>query len=193
MPDILDGGDGRDNLAGGDGPDELHGGAGDDQFELGVAVPDGTDVVRGGAGAFDLAHYARPIGVTVTLGAGANDGEPGENDDVDTEEVRGGPSDDVLTGHPGAVANTLNGGSGGDDLLVGGDGPDSFFNGQVDEGSAPNGADRMQTGIDLVDYSGRSAPVTVTIGTSGRTTARRARATASWPPTRSAGAAPAIR
>ena len=136
---------GDDQLDGGDGDDGLHGG------------PD-ADVLTGGAGAEDVADYsARSIAVMVTLGDGADDGQAGENDDVqgDVEVVRGGSAGDSLTGDDGADrlngrggADFLNGG-GGDDELIGKAGGDTFLGG---------------SGVDLVDYDGETLAVTAAPG-----------------------------
>ena len=101
----------------------LVGGDGNDRFLS--AAPDGADIVRGGDG-LDQARYAqRTVGVTVTIGASADDGEPGEGDDIgdDIEDVLGGGGDDVLTGD--ADANVLEGGAG-NDKLTGNGGPDEL-------------------------------------------------------------------
>ena len=106
----------------------------------------------------DIADYsARSVAVMVTVGDGADDGEAGENDDVqaDVEVVRGGSAGDSLTGDDGA--NRLNGrggadfldGSGGDDELIGKAGGDTFLGG---------------TGVDLVDYDGETLAVTAAPG-----------------------------
>jgi len=68
----------------------------------------------------------RSAPLNVTVGAGADDGEQGENDDIqDTvEDVTGGTGDDTLTGSAGD--NTFNGGAG-NDTLSGGDGSDTLY------------------------------------------------------------------
>ena len=174
----LDGGAGDDELtsqesgdvlAGGAGDDQLIGGAGDDQLRGGdgadVLQPDryttGNDLVDGGAGIDRLQDYSDPTKspqpVTVTLDGQANDGRPGERDDVrDVEHVRtyaGGtfvmsegpdrvevftPSDQgpaTVEGRGGADVllagvgrQTLDGGDG-DDQLEGGFGDDVLTGG----------------------------------------------------------------
>ena len=97
-----------------------------------------------------------------------DDGSASEGDDIadDVEVVVGGAGDDVLTGGDGADmllggngADTLTGGLG-NDSLIGGNGLDWFL-----EGSAPNGSDVFNggAGLDTIDYSGRVAPVAVTM------------------------------
>jgi Ca2+-binding RTX toxin-like protein len=70
----------------------------------------------------------------------------------------GGANNDTITG--GTGNDTINGGSG-DDTLDGGNGNDSF-----NMGTAPDGADTVTTtgttpGNDTVDYSGRTAALTI--------------------------------
>ena len=128
--DVLLGGGGNDTLSGAQGNDELDGGSGDDQLE-GVLGDDrlsggpgadllqialGKDVASGGDGTdtADYSNYADPV--TVTLDDVANDGAPGEADNIktDVENVLGGENDDVLVGS--AVSNLLDG-RGGDDQI----------------------------------------------------------------------------
>jgi Ca2+-binding RTX toxin-like protein len=83
--DVLAGGPGADELIGGAGDDKLHGGDGDDTL-----MPDryttGNDLVDGGPGIDRLQDYNDPTKspqpVNVTLDGQANDGRPGERDDV---------------------------------------------------------------------------------------------------------------
>src|SRR4051812_22310820 len=116
----LDGGNGNDKITGGPGNDVLVGGV-------------GADTLNGGAGTDTADYSARTAPVTLSLDSSANDGEPGEADNVnaDVEVLAGGAGDDTLTGNDGA--NTLLGnagndtldGRGGDDTLTGGDGTDT--------------------------------------------------------------------
>lgn len=141
--DVLLGGDGNDDLQGKGGSDRLDGGAGND-----VLHPDGfeapaADVVDGGPG-FDTvdADYAsrfsadRPL-LAFTLSGGADDGRPGEGDDLHGIErlelstgakVTGteGP-DAVKLRQVGAASELV--GLGGDDDLRAGDGPDHLDGG----------------------------------------------------------------
>ena len=150
-PDLLQGGDGNDWIEGANAADEVDGGPGDDRLygessTINV-TPDGApDVLRGGDGA-DIVGYAprgQYGGVTVSLDGVANDGVPGENDNVDAEAVIGTVFDDTLTGGPGpdrldgdkgndtiaglAGPDTVLGGDGGD-TLTGGDGNDTVTGG----------------------------------------------------------------
>ncbi len=135
LPVEFFGGDGDDEIVGGAGNDRLHGGAGLDTFRS--PSLDGSDTYDGGSSncgeASDpkpchdvLTYEGRSAPLTVTVGAGADDGEQGENDDVqDTvEDVTGGTGDDTLTGSAGD--NTFNGGAG-NDTLSGGDGSDTLY------------------------------------------------------------------
>jgi hypothetical protein len=76
----------------------------------------------------DTVIYQRATPVSASIGDGANDGAPGEHDDVqaDVENVTGGTGGDALTGDAGA--NRIDGG-GGDDVITGGAGPDTLIGG----------------------------------------------------------------
>lgn len=165
--DTINGGAGADTLAGGLGADALNGDAGNDTFNQGAAT-DGGDTLTGGTETDSVSYALRTLAVTVTVGAGANDGEAGEADDVGVtcETVVGGAGNDSLTGD--ANANTLTGGAG-NDTLVGGAGAD-VLNGDAgddtfSEEAATNGGDTFNggAGTDTVDYSLRTAALTVTM------------------------------
>lgn len=165
--DTLYGGDGDDVLTGGPGDDVLYGDAGDDTFDEG-ADPSGADVVDGGDDVDTVDYSARTSSVAVTVGSSADDGGAGEADDVraTVEVVLGGAGDDILTGDGGD--NTLRGGAG-DDTLTGGAGNDALYGDDgddtFDEGAAASGADVIVcgAGVDFVDYSARSNPLTITM------------------------------
>jgi hypothetical protein len=106
------GGDGRDTLRGRAGNDVIQGGAGRD-----LMIPGGgADSVSGGAdpdtGSYEDRTGAQPV--IVTLDNVANDGQPGEGDNIgsDVENLVGGAGDDTLTGDGGP--NDIDGGDGGD-------------------------------------------------------------------------------
>ncbi len=85
---VVDGGAGADHILGGDGHDDLIGGA-------------GPDFVQGRGGG-DTALYnteGRRTPVTVTLDGQANDGAPGEGDNVQTEGIEGTGLDDHFVGN----------------------------------------------------------------------------------------------
>lgn len=139
--DTLEGFGGNDLLLGGDGNDTLRGGPGADDLD--------------GEAGTDLGDYAdQSVGIVVSLDGLANDGSPGENDDVATsvENVTGGSGADVLTGS--AAANTLIGGLG-DDSLMGGGANDTLNPG------AGNDQVAGDDGRDIVQFSSLSQAVTV--------------------------------
>lgn len=157
--DTILGGDGNDTITGGLGDDSLSGEAGDDTFSEG-SVTSGADVFNGGAGTDAVNYGSRTAALTVTMdGAAANDGLASEGDDVnaDVENITCGSGNDNVTGNNSA--NTIVGGDG-DDTLAGGAGDDTFS-----EGSADNGSDSFAggAGTDTVDYSSRTAALTVTM------------------------------
>jgi Ca2+-binding RTX toxin-like protein len=79
---VLIGGPGNEKIAGGDGNDVLDGGPGDDSFDE-DSKPNGSDQIIGSDGN-DTVDYATRRGetITVTLDGVANDGAPGEGDNV---------------------------------------------------------------------------------------------------------------
>jgi Ca2+-binding RTX toxin-like protein len=124
------GGSGNDFLVGSPSSNSLDGGAGEDLLDGDL----GADTLIGGPGTADLADYSsRTDAVNVSLDGAANDGEAGENDNVngDVEDIFGGSGNDTLTG------------SGGDNLFDGGDGADVLHG---------------LGGSDTADYSNRFDP-----------------------------------
>jgi Ca2+-binding RTX toxin-like protein len=124
-PNVLTGTSGSDSLYGRAGNDTLNGAGGNDDLDGGP----GADNISGGAGANDAVSYAgSPAGVTVTLDNKANDGAPGEGDNVhsDVEDIYGSPFNDKLTGN--GKANTIDGGAG-NDTIKGGKGTDGLYGG----------------------------------------------------------------
>ena len=99
IPITVIGGDGADYIEGGDLPDTLDGGPGDDTMQGGT----GADSYIGGSG-FDSVSYfdmgATTATITVTLDDRADDGRPGEGDNVrrDVEKVSTSAGADVLSG-----------------------------------------------------------------------------------------------
>jgi hypothetical protein len=139
--DHLNGGPGSDNLVGGVGDDSVDGGPGDDYLE-GIAYPDesntlGTDTYVGGGGSDRLTYYARSDDLNLSLDGVANDGAPGENDNIgaDIVSVTGGSGADTFTGNAnsngfsGGEGDDTANGAGGDDNLVGGAGNDTLNGG----------------------------------------------------------------
>lgn len=174
------GGAGNDTLTGGDGNDVLYGDDGDDTFTSHTG-DDGDDTLHGGSGT-DLADYSlRTAALTLAIG-GSSNGQSGEADTIIesgsdiVENLIGGAGADTLTA--GTTTNVLKGGSGNDVLNVGTAGTcasdvDSLYgeagNDTFRMGSATNcpdyvfcGTDTASADVDVVDYSSRSAAVSVT-------------------------------
>lgn len=160
---------GKDRLAGGEGDDTvigndkgwmssedpdpyfefLYGGPGDDDLLGGVgpsllAGGEGADLLNGGDGLDTSTYAGRSDDIVVKIDGTANDGAPGEKDNVKTENVLGGHGDDTLIGSAGP--NVLVGGlsahihsidhgedhldgKGGNDTLIGGDAHDVLVGG----------------------------------------------------------------
>jgi hypothetical protein len=139
--EVLTGTPGRDSMYGRAGNDILLGNAGDDELDGGP----GADKISGGPGR-DAVSYEGPA-VEVTLDNVANDGAPGEGDNVlmDVEDVYGTEGPDGMIGD--GAANTLDG-NGGDDQIVGGPGVDGLFGGEGDDRiySRDGSADRVDCG-----------------------------------------------
>ena len=135
----LTGGAGNDRLTGGAGTNVLSGGSGNDLFDGGL----GGDLLLGGAGTDTADYSARLTPVTADPDGAADDGEAGENDQVETdvEGLAGGAGNDVLTGAAGT--NLLSGGAG-DDKIDGAQGDDDI------DGGDGNDELRGGTGVDVV-------------------------------------------
>ncbi|MCZ4611744.1 calcium-binding protein [Streptomyces sp. Lzd4kr] len=105
---VLRGGAGNDTMQGGDPGDTVIG-----------ADPnvDGSDTFFGGSGLDTVTYAYRTTSVIVDLDNVADDGSPGEGDDVrgDVENLVGGSGDDDLKGRRG-VLNRLSGGPGVDEI-----------------------------------------------------------------------------
>nr|WP_183095837.1 calcium-binding protein [Nocardioides stalactiti] len=125
-------------------PGTVDGGVGDDVFTGGA----GTETFVGGPGRDIVTYNQSTAGVVVTLDGVANDGVPGENDQVsdDIEYVDGSDHDDVLIGSDRPETFI---GSDGDDRIDGGLGKDLLAG---------------NDGFDTVTYQTRTAPVSVTVG-----------------------------
>jgi Ca2+-binding RTX toxin-like protein len=182
--DVLNGGTSVDRLVGDEGDDTLNGlGESDDLVEgwTQAAIDEvDVDTFNGGPGV-DSAFYAFPNsaaaqGVTVSLDDVANDGQPGEGDNVkaDVENVAGGAGHDTLRGD--ADGNFLGGGAG-NDVLTGFEGNDSLQGGSgndiMNEGLNQSDVDAVDAdtftgddpsgtpGEDRVSYAGGDASVRV--------------------------------
>ena len=149
--DTISGGGGDDALVGDRGVDDLAGGLGDDQL---VDLPGQPctclvepDSYSGGLGTDTVSFTGRADDLDVSLDDAADDGAPGEGDNVhsDIEHVVGGAGDDTIVGSP---ANETLDGWQGDDVLDGGAGADHLVGG---------------AGFDAVSYEGRVTGVQVTL------------------------------
>lgn len=127
LPLTVYGGGNRDSLVGGAADDRLYGGIGNDWFDAG-AEPAGGDTFDGGDGTDTIDFSARTKPLSLTLGGGKDDGEDGEQADVQdsVEYVYGGQAKNTITG--GAAGNHLWGGPE-DDVLAGGPGDDTLSGG----------------------------------------------------------------
>jgi len=144
--DDIDGGDGNDVVDGGEGDDQVRGGAGDDEMWGDHYKDPGADLLDGGPGTDTTEEWGIPSDldrqprVNVTLDGAANDGRPGEGDNVvGIERINmyvvgdftgsDGP-DQIKLVNPGNEGPSSLIGLGGDDVLVGYD-----FDDQVDGGA----------------------------------------------------------
>jgi Ca2+-binding RTX toxin-like protein len=164
--DTVNGGDGNDNISGGSGADQLNGdagadslsgdqgndtekgGRGPDQFnQAGTTLPDGSDFLQGGDGIDRVNYFGRTGNLTITLDNNANDGLPGEKDNVkaDVENVFSGFGNDSITGSAGV--NSINGADG-DDTIKGLDGADVLSGDNDDDTiTGGDGSDNMAGGF----------------------------------------------
>jgi Ca2+-binding RTX toxin-like protein len=117
--------------------------------------------IRGGAGR-DTVSYDLSGATTVSLDNLPNDGPIGVDENVrtDIEHVIGSKGRDTITGSNDPNRRDLFTGGLGDDRIDGLGGNDIFL-----EGAVANGSDTYNggSGIDLVDYSKRTKPLTVNL------------------------------
>jgi Ca2+-binding RTX toxin-like protein len=173
--------------------DQLFGDAGDDTFEMGAASDCGDDVTGGAGKDVATYHdRANALTVSRDDAANDGETNERDNVRADVEVLVGGQGADTLTGGTASVrilgcggndvitgssANDELSGGPGDDVLNGGAGNDLF----VEHGDEPLcfsaarsvtvslrglGADVVNGGAgieDKVDYSGRTAPLTITL------------------------------
>jgi Ca2+-binding RTX toxin-like protein len=126
--DVVFGLDGSDIACLGPGDDVFKGGEGDDIFM--AEAPGGRDTFFGEGGRDTADYSARTTGVEVSVDGVANDGSPGEEDNIhpDAYTVIGGSAGDLLVG--GNETHRFNGG--GDDRVL--------------EGPAADGSDTVDGG-----------------------------------------------
>jgi hypothetical protein len=147
--DVLIGGDGHDELIGGGGNDVLLGQGGDDLLrpDAGASKP-GADLVDGGPGFDTVDDWVHPDRsqqrpITLTLDAVANDGAPGEGDDVRNVErviafaagtyVMDDAANHVEVFAPPELGRSTVFGAGGDDRIIGGNGEQTLDGGPGDD------------------------------------------------------------
>ena len=136
--DAIEGGAGDDELDAQEGPDVVHGGDGNDKLLADDWQEQSTDVIDGGAGYDEISNnwvsesgsYQPPI--VVSIDGVADDGRPGENDNVTNVE-----------------RIYLNEAA----TLTGSDGPDEFtvFNNDAGSRLSGRGGDDELSGFDLDD------------------------------------------
>jgi Ca2+-binding RTX toxin-like protein len=165
--DTINGGAGNDKLYGGTGNSYIFGGPGND-LEVGGSghdllgwgaygapeegEPDTGSNTFEGTGGDTVADFQFAKGpVTVSLDGVANDGEAGQDDNVEPSiaEVRGSEYNDTLTA--GVTPVTLDGG-GGNDTIYGGPGGDTLIGGEGNDtiyttGPAGVGPDQIFAGV----------------------------------------------
>jgi Ca2+-binding RTX toxin-like protein len=172
---VIHGGEGNDGVFGGAGNDQVYGEGGDDRlrghegndledggpgnddigFSPGVSHDSdpGADQLVGGAGSDRLRLSGHSGGMTISLDGLANDGTPGEGDNVgsDIEKIEGTSGNDFFTGSAGA--DNFEGDSG-DDEIHGAGGNDDLYGGGGDDrvfGDAGNDKVQGANGSDSVD------------------------------------------
>ncbi len=158
------GGNGNDTLTGDAAANALNGGPGNDSlYGLGgndtLVGGTGADLFSGGDGTDTADYSADTTPVNLSLDNVANDGTPGEGDDIltDVENLTGsGDSGNRLTG------DTLTGDAA-DNLLIGSAAPDTITPGLGNDTLIGNG------GADVANYADHTADLVVTLngGTGG--------------------------
>jgi len=152
--DVMDGGAGNEFFDVGNGNDTINGGPGNDRIESG-ATPDGTDTYNGGPDSDSVDYRSRTMALRLTADGVADDGEPGENDNIgaDIEQISAGAGNDIIVGSPGRDSlqgndgNDTVDGAAGDDFVSGGNGNDTLTGGAGDDSlSGDTGADTVQGG-----------------------------------------------
>jgi len=180
--DIILGSEGNDVILGSAGDDTISGGGGNDTFQY-TGTAAGNDIVDGGAGTDSIVALANSTIIRLaglsnveTISGGSFTGVKiagsGNADILDFTNVTltaiasidGGAGDDIMTGN--AAANTIAGGNG-NDWLSGGDGNDTLTGDEGDDvlnGGTGNDVLNGGNGIDWVEYSDRTANMTVNLG-----------------------------
>jgi hypothetical protein len=152
--DVLEASDGADTVDGGDGDDSLSAESLQDQADVYIGG-NGFDSIGGNVGTGN--DFSEPnVDMAVSLNGAADDGGPGEGDNVmpDVERVKALGRNVTMIGSDGANELIATGNSstirglGGDDRLIGADGADSLEGGE--------GADYLEGGFgpDVLDGGG---------------------------------------
>lgn len=144
-------GDSFDTIDPGKGDDALDAGSGEDEIHV-AATRDGADTIDGGDGTDSVNYAARERSIAIDLTGGADDGAPGERDElIGLEEVVGGSGEDLIVGGPGP--DDLQGGAGRDEIR-GGPGSDELSGSSPDGG--PDARDLLVGGAgpDVLDGDG---------------------------------------
>jgi Ca2+-binding RTX toxin-like protein len=171
--DTIIGGLGDDLLVGGLGDDVVQGCQGDDTYDMGM-VAAGSDIIAqscttNAEGSDTLDYSKRKGNVTVALSttvsasnnpamdAGGVSGESGEmahiSDKIPT--IRMGAGDDTITIPMGSTVRHRIFGGGGNDSYTGLGAPDVF--------DGEGGDDTCTSAVSIMDYSSRTAPVSVSV------------------------------
>ena len=174
-PTVIHGGEGNDGVFGGSGNDQVFGEGGDDRLrghggndledggpgndDIGYSPgithdsDPGADQQVGGSGTDRLRLSGHSGGMTISIDGQANDGTPGEGDNVggDIEKIEGTTGNDFFTGSAGP--DNFEGDSG-DDEIHGAGGNDDLYGGGGDDrvfGDAGNDKVQGANGADTVD------------------------------------------
>lgn len=156
------GGPGDQFIAGADADDVLDGGPGDDTIADGSQFAGdggGNDQIIGGDGVDDTFYMRGTTPVSVSIDGIANDGQAGEADNVQVENVSTGEGNDVLTGD--ASPNRLSGGLGDDRITGLGANDEILGEGDINTGltimrgipGLPGGNDVLDGGAGRDNYS----------------------------------------
>lgn len=168
LDNTLEGGAGRDRLVGGRGDDRLIGGEDNDTyaFNLGLVNPLGTDTILEdvGTGGTDTLEFNGSVtaGVTLNLSVGHLQAVHANLNLLlirghSIENVLGTSAGDSITGN--SLDNRLEG-RGGDDVLIGGLGNDTYaFDADAALGSDLITEDDLEGGTDTLDFSATSSNI----------------------------------
>jgi len=143
--DAIDGGEGNDVVDGGEDDDRVRGGGGDDELWGDHYKSPGADLLDGGPGVDTTEEWSIPSdldrqpAISVTLDGAANDGRPGEGDNVIGIErlsmyvvgsfTGSDAAEQIKIVNPGNDGSSTLLGLGGDDVLVGNDFDDTVDGG----------------------------------------------------------------